>query len=198
MENFSNSTLTIKDTSSNPAPIGLFGFGITTVLLNLHNAGFYQLSSMVLATGIFVGGIAQVIAGILENKKNNTFGATAFTLYGFFWLALVAIILMPAHGIFAKPWKNEMAAFLGLWGVFSFFMFIATLKINRALQLIFGTLVVLFFLLAFAKYFQSETLEHIAGWDGILCGLSAMYLCFTQIINEVYEKTIFPIGPVKK
>jgi succinate-acetate transporter protein len=78
--------VTIQDTTANPAPLGLFGFGMTTVLLNLHNAGIYELSSMILAMGIFYGGIAQVIAGVLEMKKKNTFGATAFVSYGFFWL----------------------------------------------------------------------------------------------------------------
>ena len=81
----------IKDTSANPAPLGLTGFGMTTVLLNVHNAGFYPNNSMILGMGIFVGGIAQIIAGVLESKKNNTFGTTAFTAYGSFWLSLVTI-----------------------------------------------------------------------------------------------------------
>ncbi|MFA6925083.1 MAG: acetate uptake transporter [Bacteroidales bacterium] len=199
MENSTNEKVVVfKDTTSNPAPIGLFGFGITTVLLNLHNAGFYNLSAGVLSTGIFVGGIAQVIAGVLESKKNNTFGATAFTLYGFFWISLVSIVLLPVGGIAAKPFKNEFAAYLFLWGVFSLVMFVATLKLNRALQVIFFTLFILFFLLSFAKYFQNETLETIAGWEGMLCGFSAIYLCFANILNEVYGKTILPVGPMKK
>ena len=78
------STIAIKDSTANPAPLGLLAFGMTTILLNLHNAGFYELNSMILGMGIFYGGIAQVIAGILEAKKNNTFGLTAFTSYGFF------------------------------------------------------------------------------------------------------------------
>ena len=82
------------DVTGNPAPLGLLGFGMTTVLLNLHNAGFFALGSMILAMGIFYGGLAQVIAGIQEWKKNNTFGATAFTSYGFFWLSLVALLVL--------------------------------------------------------------------------------------------------------
>ena len=77
------SNITIKDSSANPAPLGLFGFGMTTVLLNLHNAGIYEMNSMILAMGIFYGGISQIIAGIMESKKNNTFGMTAFISYGF-------------------------------------------------------------------------------------------------------------------
>ena len=92
------STLTIKDSSANPAPLGLFGFGMTTVLLNLHNAGIYEMNSMILAMGICYGGIAQIIAGIMESKKNNTFGMTAFISYGFFWLSLVVLLVMPKLG----------------------------------------------------------------------------------------------------
>ncbi|HQH12989.1 MAG TPA: acetate uptake transporter, partial [Candidatus Sumerlaeota bacterium] len=85
----------VKDTTANPAPLGLLGFGMTTVLLNIHNAGFFELSPMILAMGIFYGGCAQIIAGVMEWKKNNTFGTTAFTSYGLFWLTLVGLIVMP-------------------------------------------------------------------------------------------------------
>src|SRR5271155_5855213 len=91
-------TVPVKDGIANPAPLGLCAFGMTTVLLNLHNAGFFELNSMILAMGIFYGGLAQVIAGIIEAKKNNTFGLTAFTSYGLFWLSLVGLIIMPKLG----------------------------------------------------------------------------------------------------
>ena len=91
---------------ANPAPLGLMGFGMTTVLLNIHNAGFFsEIDGMILAMGIFYGGIAQVIAGILEFRKGNTFGLTAFCSYGLFWLTLVALILMPKHGFGDRPSK---------------------------------------------------------------------------------------------
>ncbi|MGA9407090.1 MAG: acetate uptake transporter, partial [Bacteroidota bacterium] len=89
----------VKDTTGNPAPLGLLAFGMTTVLLNIHNAGFYEFNSMILAMGIFYGGMAQIVAGIMEWKKNNTFGMTAFSSYGFFWLILVALIVMPKLGL---------------------------------------------------------------------------------------------------
>ena len=100
------------DITSNPAPLGLMGFGMTTVLLNLHNAGFFGLGSMILAMGIFYGGLAQVIAGIMEWKKGNTFGTTAFTSYGFFWLTLVALIVMPKMGLIEAPDNSAMIAYL--------------------------------------------------------------------------------------
>lgn len=96
MENYTS--LDIKDTTANPGPLGLFAFGMTTVLLNFHNAGFYEFGSMILAMGIFYGGLAQVIAGVLEWKKGNTFGTIAFLSYGFFWLSLVGLLVMPELG----------------------------------------------------------------------------------------------------
>src|SRR5512136_3301191 len=80
---------------ANPAPLGLMGFGMTTVLLNIHNAGFFPVSDMIIAMGLFYGGIAQIIAGLMEFKKGNTFGTTAFTSYGLFWISLVALWLLP-------------------------------------------------------------------------------------------------------
>src|SRR5882757_2723209 len=105
------SSTTTSDGIANPAPLGLCAFGMTTVLLNLHNAGFFEMNSMIFAMGIFYGGCAQVIAGYIEAKKNNTFGLTAFTSYGFFWLSLVALIVMPKLGWVDKAPANAFAAY---------------------------------------------------------------------------------------
>ena len=186
----------IRDNSANPAPLGLLGFGMTTTLLNLHNAGFFELDSMILGMGIFMGGIAQIIAGIQEWKKNNTFGATAFTAYGSFWLSLVAIWLIPKT-VFGSSFKSSETAigwYLLLWGVFTLFMFIGTLMANLLLQTIFFTLTILFFLLAAADFTGNTTLHTIAGYEGIVCGLSAFYGCVAQVINEVHGRTVLPIG----
>jgi succinate-acetate transporter protein len=91
-----------------------------------------RLGSMILAMGIFYGGLAQIIAGIEEWKKNNTFGATAFTSYGFFWLTLVALLVLPKMGLAEASDKTAMAAYLAMWGLFTAVMFIGTLKANRA------------------------------------------------------------------
>ncbi len=189
-----------QDMTANPAPLGLLAFGMTTILLNFHNAGFYPLDSMVLAMGLFYGGLAQVIVGIMEWKKGNTFGTTAFTSYGFFWLVLVGLILMPKMDLgVVGPDKNPgMALFLLLWGLFTLVMFKGTLHLNRALQVVFGTLTLLFFLLALGDAFGSERVIVFAGWEGILCGLSAMYAGLAQVLNEVAGKTVWPLGPVKK
>jgi hypothetical protein len=191
-------SIKIKDTTANPAPLGLMGFGMTTVLLNLHNAGFIALGGMILSMGIFYGGIAQVIAGILEWKKNNTFGATAFTSYGLFWLSLVGLIVLPKMGWGEASDRMAMAAYLFIWGVFTAFMFIGTLKLNRALQFIFGSLAILFFLLAIGDATGNSTLKTIAGYEGILCGISAIYTALAQVLNEVHGKILAPIWPVKQ
>jgi uncharacterized protein len=188
----------IKDTTGNPAPLGLLGFGMTTVLLNMHNAGFFELNAMILAMGICYGGCAQIIAGIMEWKKGNTFATTAFISYGFFWLSLVALIALPKIG-FAAADENAMAAYLALWGIFTAVMFIGTFCLNRALQVVFGTLTILFFLLAYADFANtSADFKHFTGYEGIVCGLSAIYTGLAQILNELFEKIIWPLGPVKK
>lgn len=193
----SKESIAILDTYANPAPLGLMGFGMTTVLLNVHNSGFYPLGSMILAMGIFYGGIAQIIAGIMEWKKNNTFGTTAFTSYGLFWLSLVALILIPKYQLGPAPTSGAMATYLFMWGLFTFFMFIGTLKANKALQFVFFSLAVLFFLLAWGDATGSVAIKHVAGYEGIICGFSAIYAAMAQVWNEMYGKTVLPIGPVK-
>jgi succinate-acetate transporter protein len=179
---------------ANPAPLGLMGFGMTTVLLNIHNAGFFPLSAMVLAMGVFYGGIAQLLAGMLEYKGGNTFAGTAFTSYGAFWLTLVGLVVAPKLGWAEATPPGFMGCFLFLWGLFTLFMFFATLRKNRALQVIFSSLTVLFFLLAARDWTGSALIGQIAGFEGILCGLSAIYLAMAEVLNEVFERTVLPIG----
>ena len=112
---------------ANPAPLGLMGFGMTTVLLNIHNAGFFPIDSMILAMGIFYGGISQILVGLMCYKRNDTFGTTAFTSYGLFWLTLVGLLVMPSMelGAVEAP-KAFMGCYLAMWGLFTFFMFIGS------------------------------------------------------------------------
>lgn len=181
-----------KSMIANPAPLGLLGFGMTTCLLNLHNAGIIPLSIVIVAMGFALGGAAQIIAGIMEFHKNNTFGATAFTAYGFFWWSLILIWINPFEAITGKD-DMSMGFYLLFWGIFTFFMFIGTLKHNRITQIVFGSLAVLFFLLAAANFTGSHTIHTIAGWVGIFCGLSAIYNAMGQILNNEFGKTIFPL-----
>ena len=181
-----------------PAPLGLLGFGMTTVLLNLQTPAFIEMNAMILAMGLCYGGTAQVIAGIMEWKKGNTFATTAFISYGFFWLSLVALIGLPKLG-FAAADDAAMTAYLATWGLFTGVMFIGTFRLNRALQVVFGTLTILFFLLAYVHFAKpGEDFEKFAGWEGLVCGFSAIYTGLAQVINELNGKVILPLGPVQK
>jgi succinate-acetate transporter protein len=186
----------IKDGIANPAPLGLCAFGMTTVLLNFHNAGFFEMNSMILAMGIFYGGLAQVIAGIIEARKNNTFGLTAFTSYGFFWLSLVGLIVMPKLGWMAPASETAMAAYLAIWGLFTFLLFFGTLKLNRALQFVFASLTILFILLSAGDAMGNASIKRLAGYEGIICGASAIYAGVANLLNEMYGKTVLPVGAV--
>jgi len=185
-----------KDGIANPAPLGLCAFGLTTVLLNIHNAGFFEMNSMILAMGIFYGGLAQVVAGIIEAKKNNTFGLTAFTSYGFFWLSLVALIVMPKLGWVTAASEKSMVAYLVMWGLFTLLLFFGTLKLSKALRVVFATLTILFFLLALGDYTGNADIKHFAGYEGIVCGASAIYTGVAGLLNEMYGKTVLPVGAV--
>jgi hypothetical protein len=185
---------------ANPAPLGLLGFGMTTVLLNLHNAGFYSLDSMILAMGLAYGGLAQIIAGVMEYRKGNTFGTTAFCSYGLFWWSLVALIVMPGVSFLEVEAYSatSMAAYFFMWGLFTTVMFFGTLKANRALQFVFFSLAILFFLLTARDLTGIAEIGIIAGYEGIICGLSAVYLALAEVLNEAFEKTVLPIGLMSK
>ena len=180
---------------ANPGPLGLLGFGMTTVLLNLHNAGLLPLSIVIVAMGIALGGLAQIIAGVRELKQGNTFAGTAFTAYGLFWWSLVLIWVNPfAKGGLENADKIAMGYYLLLWGIFTGFMFIGTLKHNVATQIVFGSLTILFVLLALGDFTGNHTITTIAGFEGIFCGASAIYSAVAQILNEEYGKEMFPLG----
>ncbi len=182
---------------ANPAPLGLMGFGMTTVLLNIHNAGFFPLDSMILAMGIFYGGLSQVIVGMMCFKRGDTFGTTAFTSYGLFWLTLVGLIVLPKMGLPASP-AHFMGCYLALWGIFTGFMFIGSLCYPIAKQVVFGSLTVLFALLAIRDFTGNETIGVIAGFEGIFCGASAIYFAMAQVLNHEYGRVILPVGDKRK
>ena len=193
-EETNRNNIFLMDKTANPAPLGLCAFGTTTILLSLCNAGIIGLSSPIIAMAIFYGGIAQIIAGLMEWKKNNTFGSTAFVSYGFFWISLVGLILMPVFGWSGPIQMQALVSFLTLWGLFSFVMFIITLRLSRALQVVFGSLTLLFLLLIVGNAVGNDTILEIAGIVGIICGLSAMYTGLGQVMNEVYKEQVIRLG----
>src|ERR1035437_9225240 len=179
------------DTSSSPLKSA-------TVLLNLHNAGLFGMNTMILAMAVFYGGLAQVVVAVQEYKKNNVFGATAFASYGLFWLTFVAMLAFPKWMAIDAPTSTAVGWYLLSWGVFTGLMFVATLRINVSLQVVFGSLTILFVLLAITEWTGSAGLAKVAGWGGGFVGLSAMFGAIAQIWNEVYGHVVLPLGQVQR
>lgn len=174
---------------ANPATIGLMGFGMTTILLSLHNAGALPLNAVILAMGFFCGGLAQFAAGLMEYRNGNTFGATAFTLYGAFWLVFVAIKAAPgALGADAAT----MGVFCLLWGVLTLGLFLGTLGGRPGLKIVFATLTGTFFLLAAADLSGVGTLTAAAGVLGLVCGAAAMYVAIAEVTAVQYGRAVLP------
>ena len=182
-----------ENTFANPAPLGLFGFGITTILLSLHNAGITELSLVILAVAVCLGGVAQAIAGIFEMQFKNTFGATAFISFGFFWISLAMIWLLPTIGAVQAADPISVGFYLLIFGCFTSFMFVSALKHAKILQLLFGVVSILFFLLAIGDFTGLSILVTIGGYLGIFLGAAAIYACIGQIINNDWEKDIFKL-----
>jgi hypothetical protein len=185
-------TMNIK--APNPASLGLAGFALTTWLLSMINAGWFggESMGMVLAVAFAYGGTAQMIAGLMEIPRGNTFGATAFLSYGAFWWSLALFVLF-LHG--AVP-----AAFIGwylfLWGVFTLYMWVATWRAPRALQFVFLSLWLTFFVLAASEWTGLAWLHHAGGYLGLVTALLAFYLSAAEIINETHARVVLPVGAV--
>jgi len=194
--------MTLHDTTANAAPLGLMAFGLTTVLLNVHNAGLIPLSGIILAMAVFYGGIAQIIAGIMEWKKNSTFGMTAFLSFGFFWVTFAGLFAFPkwigSAGLELGATSTALGYYLLAWALFVGLMFVGSLRINRALQFVFLSATVLLLLLAIGEWTGNEMFTKIAGWEGIVCGLSAVYTSIAQVWNELYDRVVLPLGPYNK
>ncbi|BBL62018.1 MAG: acetate uptake transporter [Methanobrevibacter arboriphilus] len=182
-----------ENTFANPAPLGFFGFGATTILLSLHNAGIVDLSTVILAAAVCLGGFAQIIAGIFEMKFKNTFGATVFISFGFLWLSFAMIWLLPGIGNIQPADPISMGVLLFIFGCFTSLMFISSLKHTKILQILFILVSILFFLLAIADITGITILKIIGGYVGILLGIASIYGCVGQIINNDWEKDIFKL-----
>lgn len=179
---------------ANAGPLGLLGFGMTTVLLNLHNAGLIEMSVMILAMGVAMGGLAQFIAGLMEFKAGNTFGATAFTSYGLFWWSLVIILLNPFGALGAAGAdEKSLGWYFLLWSIYTWFMFIGTLKANHATQFVFLSLALLFLILAIENFTGLAVVGRIAGVEGIICGVIAIYTAVAGIVDGEFNRPVMPV-----
>ena len=179
---------------ANPAPLGLFGFATTTWLLSMLNAGWFPIVKdlpLMMATAFAFGGVAQFIAGLLEYPRGNTFGFVAFTSYGAFWFAFALYIEALPRGELAFQ-----GAFLLVWAVLTAGLFIATLKLNRCLQLVFGTLVVAFVLLGLSHLLPDPIgpmLHTWGGYVGMVTAILAAWQATAEVVNEVHGRTVMPI-----
>jgi uncharacterized protein len=193
LEETSRNDLFLIDNTANPSPLGLCAFGMTTLMLSLHNMGVTALASPIIAMAILYGGLAQVIVGIMEWKKNNTFGLLTFGSFGFFWICFATLLMLPALGVSKAPGPSELAVFLGLWGIFAFGLFICSLKMHKTLQITLLALVVTFALLVIAQLTASSTVLILGGVVGVITGAIAFYMGFGQVINEVFGKKLVPL-----
>jgi succinate-acetate transporter protein len=193
-ENAGTSTVII-DKTANAAPLGFTGLGLAAVLLSLSYIGVYPVGSMIVSMAIFLGGFAQVFAGIMSWKKGDIFAGTAFSAFGLFWFSLAGLIIMPAMGwTIAADSGIAMAAYLFIWGVYTFVMLIITMKIGvRALQFVFVTLFILFMLLAVVNATGNAGLLVVAGYVGLIMGLGSLYTALAMVMNEVHGKTVAPL-----
>ncbi|MDR3206681.1 MAG: acetate uptake transporter [Candidatus Methanoplasma sp.] len=176
---------------ADPGPLGLLAFGMTTVLLSFHNLGAYGLDSPVLSMGIFYGGLAQIVAGVFEFKRGNTFGATAFTSYGFFWLTFVAINTGAIPG--SAHDGTSLGIYFAMWGLLTLFLFIGTLKSCVSLRVVFATLTVLFFTVAVKDLSGAADIAYAAGAVGLVCGLTAVYSGAGAVVNAQLGRTAMPL-----
>jgi len=189
---------------ANPAPLGLAGFGLTTVVLSSINAGILKgdaptLLAVVVPLAFAYGGVAQIIAGILEFKNGNTFGTVAFTSYGLFWWWYCFLLWTVGAGWIRPPAANAVGVTLLMWGIFTFLMWIATFRANFTLWTIFLLLWITFFLLAFGDLGMGAGWHTAGGWVGVVTGADALYLAFAEVTNGTFKRTLVPVGgPILK
>jgi len=184
----------VMDRTANPTPLGFTGLGLSAVLLSLSYIGIYPVDSMIVSMAMFLGGFAEVFAGIMAWKKGSVFGSTAFCAFGLFWFSLASLLLLPSAGLIEAPTPISVAAYLFIWGVYTFVMLIATLKLgSKAIMFIFVTLFLLFMLLAIVNATGNAGLLIIAGYVGLIVGLAALYTALAIVLNDAYGRTVAPI-----
>lgn len=185
---------------ADPGPLGLSAFALTTFVLSSVNAELIPVSvkTIVLSLALFYGGIVQLIAGIWEFRKNNTFGATAFCSYGAFWLSYwgLSVWFKPAAGVSADDKDIALGFFLLAWTIFTAIMTLAVLKTNGALVTTFVILIVTFVLLMAGHFLHSSSLEVTGGWLGIITALCAWYTAGAGVVNETWKRAVLPVWKI--
>jgi succinate-acetate transporter protein len=187
---------------ADPGPLGLAGFAATTFVLSLFNAGMVgnpKLEAVVLPFALLYGGIAQLLAGMWEFKKNNTFGAVAFTSYGAFWISLFYYIKFVAPTLPPADAHTATGIFLLTWTIFTVYMTIASIKTNAVLTIVFATLLVAFALLTLGAFNPDTTsLTHAGGYIGIVVAFLAWYASAAAVVNSTWGRAVLPLFPARK
>jgi uncharacterized protein len=175
----------------NPAVVGLAGFGLTTMLLQFHNVGWAGLGT-VLWAGLIFGGLAQMIAGLQEQKTGNNFGYVAFTSYGAFWISLGGIWLGEQFKIFPAS-GTDVGWFLVGWTMLTVILWIGSMRVNGALAITFTLLLIGFILLDLSK-FGFPSMGVVAGYELMLCALAAWYVMAHLIFQDLFGRDVLPVG----
>ena len=184
-------------TPANPAPLGLAGFGLTTLVLSVINANLVGAGAtpVVLGMAFAFGGLAQLLAGMWEFRNGNTFGAVAFSSFGAFWISFFFLVSFDLAKI--AP-ATEAGAGVGLylwaWGIFTGCLFLCTFASSRALQLLFLLLTITFILLGIGNSGGTSSMVHAGGWFGIATALVALYIMTADIMNATYKRSVLPLG----
>jgi succinate-acetate transporter protein len=185
-------------TPADPAPLGLAAFALTTFVLSMFNAGLVSKAGepVVLGLALGYGGIAQVLAGMWEFRTGNTFGAVAFTSFGAFWLSYWALVTFFAGDIPAAHLAASVGLYLIAWGIFTTYMFVASLRTNAAVALVFALLAVTFFLLGIGNANETNGLVEAGGWFGLATAVAAWYASFAAVVNSTFGRTVLPVRPL--
>ncbi len=183
---------------ADPGPLGLAGFALTTFVLSMFNAGLVSKAGepVVLGVALAYGGIAQFAAGMWEFRTGNTFGAVAFTSYGAFWVSFWALVTFFAADIPPEHAGAAIGLFLIAWGIFTLYMFVASLRTTAAVSLVFLLLTITFFLLGIGESGGHAGMVEVGGWAGLLTAAAAWYASFAAVVNSTFGRTVLPVMPL--
>jgi uncharacterized protein len=185
-------------TPADPGPLGLAAFALTTFVLSMFNADLVNKAGepVVLGLALAYGGVAQVLAGMWEFRTGNTFGAVAFTSFGAFWLSFWAFVTFFAGEVPAAQVGDAVGLYLIAWGIFTAYMFVASLRTTAAIAVVFFLLAITFFLLGIGNSGGHEGMVEIGGWFGLATAAAAWYASFAAVVNSTFGRTVLPVRPL--
>jgi uncharacterized protein len=182
----------------NPGPLGLSAFALTTFFLSMVNANFVSpgVEPIVFGVALTFGGIAQILAGMWAFRTGNTFAGTAFTAFGAFWLSFWALVQFFLKDIPVAQVGNAVGLYLIGWGMFTLVMFVASFRTSRAVNVVFGFLLITFILLGIGNAGAHVTMIHWGGYFGLITAAAAGYTAMAEVTNDTFGRTVMPIKPL--